>query len=219
VVSTLYNILFINLLIFYYFVVIYYLLQCYCWGVDLMLSHQHLCSILCLFFNESLSRFENFIPFVFRFFADLAGVEGPWVPLMLGDAPSLLEHLESNLKSNEFSKLSLAVRLRAIACYRDRFVCVFSFPIPHPPVRLSLSLILSTLPSLLVFLVGFSSFSFRLAPAEEAAGIVPLSSQFQRDGSYIPSGLSGREPWPFARKISLFPIFFFLHGLEFIGVE
>jgi hypothetical protein len=152
-------------------------------------------------------------------FADLAGVEGPWVPLMLGDAPSLLEHLESNLKSNEFSKLSLAVRLRVIACYRDRFVCVFSFPIPHPPVRLSLSLILSTLPSLLVFLVGFSSFSFRLAPAEEAAGIVPLSSQFQRDGSYIPSGLSGREPWPFARKISLFPIFFFLHGLEFIGVE
>jgi hypothetical protein len=117
----------------------------------------------------------------FSFFADLAGVEGPWVPLMLGDAPSLLEHLESNLKSNEFSKLSLAVRLRVIACYRDRFVCVFSFPIPHPPVRLSLSLILSTLPSLLVFLVGFSSFSFRLAPAEEAAGIVPLSSQFQRD--------------------------------------
>jgi hypothetical protein len=43
-------------------------------------------------------------------------VEGPWVPLMLGDAPSLLEHLESNLKSNEFSKLSLAVRLRVIAC-------------------------------------------------------------------------------------------------------
>ncbi|KAH0814057.1 hypothetical protein GEV33_008734 [Tenebrio molitor] len=55
--------------------------------------------------------------------------------------------------------------------------------------------------------------------AEEAAGIVPLSSQFQRGGSYIPSGLSGREPWPFARKISLFPIFFFLHGLEFIGVD
>jgi hypothetical protein len=108
-----------------------------------------------------VSRFENFIPFVFRFFADLAGVEGLWVPLMLGDAPSLLEHLESNLKSNEFSKRSLAVRLRVIACYRDRFVCVFSFPIPHPPVRLSLSLILSTLPSLLVFLVGFSSFSFR----------------------------------------------------------
>jgi hypothetical protein len=145
-------------------------------------------------FFETVSRFENLIPFVFRFFADLAGVEGPWVPLMLGDAPSLLEHLESNLKSNEFSKLSLAVRLRVIACYRDRFVCVFSFPIPHPPVRLSLSLILSTLPSLLVFLVGFSSFSFRLAPAEEVAGIVPLSSQFQRGGSYIPSGLSGREP-------------------------
>jgi hypothetical protein len=108
-----------------------------------------------------LSRFENFIPFVFRFFADLAGVEGPWVPLMLGDAPSLLEHLESNLKSNEFSKLSLAVRLRVIACYRDRFVCVFSFPIPHPPVRLSLSLILSTLPSFFWFsLSAFLRFLF-----------------------------------------------------------
>jgi hypothetical protein len=153
------------------------------------------------------------------FFADLAGVEGPWVPLMLRDAPSLLEHLESNLKSNEFSKLSLAVRLRVIACYRDRFVCVFF--VPDPSSSRSLVVVVNpfyTLPSLLVFLVGFSSFSFRLAPAEEAAGIVPLSSQFQRDGSYIPSGLSGREPWPFARKISLFPIFFFLHGLEFIGV-
>jgi hypothetical protein len=172
-----------------------------------------------LFKEGGIVTVRKFHSVRFSFFADLAGVEGPWVPLMLGDAPSLLEHLESNLKSNEFSKLSLAVRLRVIACYRDRFVCVFSFPIPHPPVRLSLSLILSTLPSLLVFLVGFSSFSFRLAPAEEAAGIVPLSSQFQRGGSYIPSGLSGREPWPFARKISLFPIFFFLHGLEFIGVE
>jgi hypothetical protein len=172
-----------------------------------------------LFKEGGIVTVRKFHSVRFSFFADLAGVEGPWVPLMLGDAPSLLEHLESNLKSNEFSKLSLAVRLRVIACYRDRFVCVLSFPIPHPPVRLSLSLILSTLSSLLVFLVGFSSFSFRLAPAEEAAGIVPLSSQFQRDGSYIPSGLSGREPWPFARKISLFPIFFFLHGLEFIGVE
>jgi hypothetical protein len=139
---------------------------------------------------------------------------------MLGDAPSLLEHLESNLKSNEFSKLSLAVRLRVIACYRDRFVCVFFLPDPSS----SRSLVVVVNPFYLaffffVFLVGFSSFSFRLAPAEEAAGIVPLSSQFQRDGSYIPSGLSGREPWPYARKISLFPLFFFLHGLEFIGVE
>jgi hypothetical protein len=124
-------------------------------------------------------------------------VEGPWVPLMLGAVPSLLEHLESNLKRNEFSKLSLTVRPRVIACYRDRFVCVLFV---LDPVRLSLTLILSTLPSLWVFLVGFSSFSFRLAPAEEAAGIVPLSSQFQRNGSYIPSGLSGREPWPYARK-------------------
>jgi hypothetical protein len=88
-------------------------------------------------------------------------VEGPWVPLMLGDAPSLLEHLESNPKSNEFSKLSLTVRPRVIACYRDRFVCVFSFPIPHPPVRLSLSLILSTLPSFFWFsLSAFLRFLF-----------------------------------------------------------
>jgi hypothetical protein len=169
--------------------------------------------------SKLLSRFENFIPFVFRFFADLAGVEGPWVPLMLGDVPSLLEHLESNLKSNEFSKLSLTVRPRVIACYRDRFVCVFFLPDPSSSRSLVVIVNPSTLPSLLVFLVGFSWFSFRLAPAEEAAGIVPLSSQFQRDGSYIPSGLSGREPWPHARKISLFPLFFFLHGLEFIGVE
>jgi hypothetical protein len=114
-----------------------------------------------------------------------------------------------------FRTLRLLRRARKIA----RVLKTFSFPIPHLPVRLSLSLILSTLPSLWVFLVGFSSFSFRLAPTEEAAGIVPVSTQFQRDGSYIPSGLSGREPGPCARKISLFPIFFFLHGLEFIGVE
>jgi hypothetical protein len=50
----------------------------------------------------------------FFVFLNLAGVEGPWVLLMLGDAPSLLEHLESNLKSNEFSKLSLTVRPRVI---------------------------------------------------------------------------------------------------------
>jgi hypothetical protein len=100
----------------------------------------------------TLSRFENFIPFVFRFFADLAGVEGPWVPLMLGDAPSLLEHLESNLKSNEFSKLSLAVRLRVIACYRDRFVCVFFLPDPSS----SRSLVVVVNPFYLAFfLFGF----------------------------------------------------------------
>jgi hypothetical protein len=29
---------------------------------------------------------------------NMYAVEGPWVPLMLGDAPSLLEHLESSLK-------------------------------------------------------------------------------------------------------------------------
>jgi hypothetical protein len=98
-----------------------------------------------------VSRFENFIPFVFRFFADLAGVEGPWVPLMLGDAPSLLEHLESNLKSNEFSKLSLAVRLRVIACYRDRFVCVFFVPDPSS----SRSLVVVVNPFYLAFSFGF----------------------------------------------------------------
>jgi hypothetical protein len=160
------------------------------------------------------------IPFrSFFVFLDLAGVEGPWVPLMLGDAPSLLEHLESNLKSNEFSKLSLTVRPRVIACYRDRFVCVLFLPDPSS----SRSLVVVVNPFYLAFSLGFPCLlflvSFRLAPAEEAAGIVPLSSQFQRDGSYIPSGLSGHEPWLYARKISLFPIFFFLHGIEFIGVE
>jgi hypothetical protein len=87
----------------------------------------------------------------FSFFADLAGVEGPWVPLMLGDAPSLLEHLESNLKSNEFSKLSLAVRLRVIACYRDRFVCVFFVPDPSS----SRSLVVVVNPFYLAFSFGF----------------------------------------------------------------
>jgi hypothetical protein len=87
----------------------------------------------------------------FVFFADLAGVEGPWVPLMLGDAPSLLEHLESNLKSNEFSKLSLAVRLRVIACYRDRFVCVFFVPDPSS----SRSLVVVVNPFYLAFSFGF----------------------------------------------------------------
>jgi hypothetical protein len=134
---------------------------------------------------------------------------------MLGDAPSLLGHLESNLKSNEFSKLSLTVRPRVIACYRDRFVCVFFLPDPSS----SRSLVVVVNPFYLAFSFGFPCrfffVFFCLAPAEEAAGIVPLSSQFQRDGSYIPSGLSGRQPWPYARKISLFPIFFFLHGLEF----
>jgi hypothetical protein len=150
----------------------------------------------------------------FVFFADLAGVKGPWVPLMLGDAPSLLEHLESNLKSNEFSKLSLTVRPRVIACYRDRFVCVFFLPDPSS----SRSLVIVVNPFYLAFSFGFPC-RFFFVFFSLAAGIVPLSSQFQRDGSYIPSGLSGREPWPFTGKISLFPVFFFLHGLEFIGVE
>jgi hypothetical protein len=60
-------------------------------------------------------------------FAGLAGVEGPRVPLMLGDAPSLLEHLESNLENNQLGKRSLTIRPRVTAYYRDRFVRV---PIP-----------------------------------------------------------------------------------------
>jgi hypothetical protein len=86
----------------------------------------------------------------------------------------------------------------------------FSFPIPHLPLRLSFSLILSTLPSLWVFFVGFSSFSFRLAPAEEAAGIVPLSSQFQRNSSSYRRVCHVANLGPAPEKISLFPIFFFL---------
>jgi hypothetical protein len=79
-------------------------------------------------------------------------VEGPWVPLMLGDAPSLLEHLESSLKSNEFSKLSLIVRPRVIACYRDRFVCVFF--LPDPSSSRSLDVVVN--PFYLAFFFWFS---------------------------------------------------------------
>jgi hypothetical protein len=64
-------------------------------------------------------------------FAGLAGVEGPRVPLMLGDAPSLLEHLESNLENNQLGKHSLTVRPRVTAYYRDRFVR--SLFLPYPP--------------------------------------------------------------------------------------
>jgi hypothetical protein len=51
----------------------------------------------------------------------------PRVPLMLGDAPSLPEHLESNLENNQLGKYSLTVRPRVTAYYRDRFARV---PIP-----------------------------------------------------------------------------------------
>jgi hypothetical protein len=51
----------------------------------------------------------------------------------------------------------------------------------------------------LSFFPGFL-YLLRLAPADEAAGMVPFPLKFQRDGSYIPSGLSGREPWPCVRK-------------------
>jgi hypothetical protein len=43
---------------------------------------------------------------------------------MLGDAPSLLEHLKSNFESNQLGKCSLTVRPKVTACYRDRFVRV-----------------------------------------------------------------------------------------------
>jgi hypothetical protein len=89
----------------------------------------------CTLFNSNCSECDIFVischgskissrSFFGFFFADLVGVEGPWVPLMLGDAPSLLEHLESNLKSNQLSKLSLTVKPRVTACYRDCFVRV-----------------------------------------------------------------------------------------------
>ncbi|KAH0810802.1 hypothetical protein GEV33_011989 [Tenebrio molitor] len=55
----------------------------------------------------------------FLVFADLAGVEGPWVLLMLEDAPSLLEHLESNLKIDEFSKLLLTILSSRPRVYRS----------------------------------------------------------------------------------------------------
>jgi hypothetical protein len=162
-----------------------------------------------------LSRFENPVLFVasfLRIWPD-AGVEGPWVPLMLGDAQSLLEHFESNLQSNQLSKLSLTIRPRVIACYRDCFVRVLFLPDPSSSRSLSLSLIYF----LPCFFLSFSCRFSCLVPADEAAGMVPFSSQFQRDGSYIPSGLSICEPWPCARKISFFRIFFSLHGLEIMG--
>jgi hypothetical protein len=56
--------------------------------------------------NLNKKKNNNFLMYVvtvrrsrsvcFLIFADLAGVEGLWVLLMLGDVPSLLEHLENN---------------------------------------------------------------------------------------------------------------------------
>jgi hypothetical protein len=139
------------------------------------------------------SRFVRFLVF-----ADLAGVEGLRVPLMLGDAPSLLEHLESN----QLGERSLTVRPRVTACYRDRFVRV-----PFPSRSL-------TIP----FAYRYSHFLFSLSVFLSLRRISSFVFHGWRDGSYIPSGLSGREPWPCSRKISFFPIFFSLHGLEFIGI-
>jgi hypothetical protein len=127
-------------------------------------------------------------------------LEGPRVPLMLGDVPPLLEHLESN----QLGEGSLIIRPRVTALPQLFCSCPFSFPIPHLPVRFSLSLVLlSTLPSFLVFL-SVSFYLLHLAPAEETAGTVPFSSKFQRDSSYIPSGLSGCEPWPMPEKFRSF---------------
>jgi hypothetical protein len=59
---------------------------------------------------------------------------------------------------------------------------------------LSRSLVVVVNPFYLAFSLSFPCrflFVFTFGPAEEAAGAVPFSSKFQRDGSYIPSGLSG----------------------------
>jgi hypothetical protein len=102
--------------------------------------------------NLDLVTVRKFCSVRFSFFLRIwPEWESPWVPLMLGDAPSLLEHLESNLKSNEFSKLSLTVRPRVIACYRDRFVCVFFLPDPSS----SRSLVVVVNPFYLAFSSGF----------------------------------------------------------------
>jgi hypothetical protein len=63
--------------------------------------------------------------------------------------------------------------------------CPFSFPIPHHSVRLSL-IPLSVFPLIFFFAAPANFFLCIswLAPADEAAEMVPLSSQFQRDGSY-----------------------------------
>jgi hypothetical protein len=136
---------------------------------------------------------------------------------MLGDAPSLLEHLDSILENNQLAKRSLTVRPRVTAYYGDRFVRV-----PIPSLSPIIPFVYRDLPFYLVFPLSFFPgclYLLRLAPADDAAGMVPFPSEFQRDGSYIPSGLSGRETWPCARKKkSFFSIFFSLHDLDFIGV-
>jgi hypothetical protein len=117
-------------------------------------------------------------------FAGLAGEEGPRVSLMLGDAPSLLEHLKSNLENNQLGKHSLTVRPRVTAYYRDRFVR--SLFLPYPPSSRSFIVIVD--PSFyLVFPLSFFFLRFlyllRLAPTDEAVGMVPFPSKFQRDSS------------------------------------
>jgi hypothetical protein len=80
-----------------------------------------------LFKEGGIVTVRKFRSLCFSIFAGLAGVEGPRDSLMLGDAPSLLEHLESNLESNQLGKRSLTVRPRVTVYYRDRYVRV---PIP-----------------------------------------------------------------------------------------
>jgi hypothetical protein len=102
---------------------------------------------------------------------------------MLEDAPSLLEHLDSNLENNQLAKRSLTVRPKVTAYYRDRFVRV---PIlPHPPS--SRSFIVTYLVFSLSFFPG-CLYLLRLAPADDAARMVPFPSKSQRDGSYIRRG-------------------------------
>jgi hypothetical protein len=74
--------------------------------------------------------------------------------------------------------------------------------LPYPPSSRSFIVIVDPSFYLVLPLSFFPGFLFlsRLAPADETAGMVLFPLKFQRDGSYIPSGLSGREPWPCVRK-------------------
>jgi hypothetical protein len=85
---------------------------------------------------------------------NMYAVEGPWVPLMLGDAPSLLEHLESSLNC---------------------FVCVFFLPDPSSSRSLIVVADPSTLLSLyFLFVVGFS-LSFTFGPSGNCAFFLKIS--------------------------------------------
>jgi hypothetical protein len=70
--------------------------------------------------------------------------------------------------------------------------------LPYPPSSRSFIVIVDPSFYLVFPLSFFPGFLFLSHLA--AAGMVPFPSKFQRDGSYIPSGLSGREPWPCTKK-------------------